>query len=69
MGSFFLLMLECHPDRFFMLSRLQDFFTEANQSHMNALIPKLQEANRCLNELISCTGMVSLSFVFLCFRI
>lgn len=52
-----------------MLSRLQDFFTEANQSRMNALIPKLQEANRCLNELISCTGMVSLSFVFLCFRI
>ncbi|XP_039856486.1 suppressor APC domain-containing protein 2 isoform X1 [Simochromis diagramma] len=38
-------------------SHCADFFTEANQSRMNALIPKLQEANRCLNELISCTGM------------
>ncbi|KAM7368954.1 hypothetical protein PAMP_013254 [Pampus punctatissimus] len=35
----------------------QDFLTEANQSRMNTLIPKLQEVNRCLNELISCTGM------------
>uniref|UniRef100_A0A3Q0STY1 Suppressor APC domain containing 2 n=1 Tax=Amphilophus citrinellus TaxID=61819 RepID=A0A3Q0STY1_AMPCI len=34
----------------------------SSQSRMNVLIPKLQEANRCLNELISCTGMVSLSF-------
>ncbi|XP_071762075.2 suppressor APC domain-containing protein 2 isoform X1 [Centroberyx gerrardi] len=36
-----------------------DFFTEANQSRMNVLIPKLQEVNRCLNDLISCTGMQS----------
>ncbi|KAM4597682.1 suppressor APC domain-containing protein 2-like [Polymixia lowei] len=34
-----------------------DFFTETNQSRMNVLLPKLQEVNRCLNELISCTGM------------
>ncbi|XP_028274379.1 suppressor APC domain-containing protein 2 isoform X2 [Parambassis ranga] len=34
-----------------------DFFTEASQSRMNVLIPKLQEVNRCLNDLISCTGM------------
>uniref|UniRef100_A0A3Q2WG82 Suppressor APC domain containing 2 n=1 Tax=Haplochromis burtoni TaxID=8153 RepID=A0A3Q2WG82_HAPBU len=40
-------------------SHCADFFTEANQSRMNALIPKLQEANRCLNELISCTGMTA----------
>ncbi|XP_041816098.1 suppressor APC domain-containing protein 2 isoform X1 [Chelmon rostratus] len=38
-------------------SHCTDFFTEANQSRMNALIPKLQEVNRCLNDLISCTGM------------
>uniref|UniRef100_A0A3Q1F7R0 Suppressor APC domain containing 2 n=1 Tax=Acanthochromis polyacanthus TaxID=80966 RepID=A0A3Q1F7R0_9TELE len=31
----------------------------ANQSRMNVLIPKLQEVNRCLNDLISCTGMVT----------
>ncbi|KAM3874605.1 suppressor APC domain-containing protein 2 [Diretmus argenteus] len=36
-----------------------DFFTEANQSRMNVLLPKLQEVNRCLNDLISCTGMQS----------
>ncbi|KAM8828641.1 suppressor APC domain-containing protein 2 isoform 2-T2 [Spinachia spinachia] len=34
-----------------------DFFTEANQSRMNVLIPKLQEVNRCLNDLISCSGI------------
>ncbi|XP_029922010.1 suppressor APC domain-containing protein 2 isoform X2 [Myripristis murdjan] len=34
-----------------------DFFTEATQSRMNVLLPKLQEVNRCLNDLISCTGM------------
>ena len=39
----------------------QDFFTEASQSRINVLIPKLQEVNRCLNDLISCTGMVSIS--------
>lgn len=42
----------------------QDFFTEASQSRMNVLIPKLQEVNRCLNDLISCTGMVSLWHIF-----
>ncbi|XP_055730270.1 suppressor APC domain-containing protein 2-like isoform X2 [Salvelinus fontinalis] len=35
-----------------------DFFTESqNQSRMDVLLPKLQEANRCLNDLISCSGM------------
>ncbi|KAG7242498.1 hypothetical protein INR49_020869 [Caranx melampygus] len=38
-------------------SHCTDFFTESNQSRMNLLIPKLQEVNHCLNELISCTGM------------
>ncbi|KAM9307189.1 suppressor APC domain-containing protein 2 isoform 2-T2 [Pholidichthys leucotaenia] len=38
-------------------SHCTDFFTEASQSRMNVLIPKLQEVNRCLNDLISCTGM------------
>ncbi|XP_047425971.1 suppressor APC domain-containing protein 2 isoform X2 [Mugil cephalus] len=38
-------------------SQCTDFFTEASQSRMNVLIPKLQEVNRCLNDLISCTGM------------
>lgn len=37
----------------------QDFFTEASQSRMNVLIPKLQEVNRCLNDLITCNGGVS----------
>ncbi|XP_035464490.2 suppressor APC domain-containing protein 2 isoform X1 [Scophthalmus maximus] len=40
-------------------SHCTDFFTEANQSRMNVLIPKLQEVNHCLNDLISCTGMQS----------
>ncbi|XP_042365914.1 suppressor APC domain-containing protein 2 isoform X1 [Plectropomus leopardus] len=40
-------------------SHCTDFFTEANQSRMNVLIPKLQEVNRCLNDLISCSGMQS----------
>ncbi|CAK6978891.1 suppressor APC domain-containing protein 2 [Scomber scombrus] len=40
-------------------SHCTDFLTEANQSRMNVLIPKLQEVNRCLNDLISCTGMQS----------
>ncbi|TDH02106.1 hypothetical protein EPR50_G00169440 [Perca flavescens] len=40
-------------------SHCADFFTEANQSRMNVLIPKLQEVNRCLNDLISCSGMQS----------
>uniref|UniRef100_A0A8C2ZEU6 Suppressor APC domain containing 2 n=1 Tax=Cyclopterus lumpus TaxID=8103 RepID=A0A8C2ZEU6_CYCLU len=38
-------------------SQSTDFFTEANQSRMNVLIPKLQEVNRCLNDLISCSGI------------
>ncbi|KAM6985374.1 suppressor APC domain-containing protein 2 isoform 2-T2 [Aplochiton taeniatus] len=33
-----------------------DFFAEASQSRMNVLLPKLQEVNRCLNDLISCSG-------------
>ncbi|KAA8584551.1 hypothetical protein FQN60_008336 [Etheostoma spectabile] len=40
-------------------SHCPEFFTEANQSRMNVLIPKLQEVNRCLNDLISCSGMQS----------
>ncbi|GLD48972.1 suppressor APC domain-containing protein 2 isoform X3 [Lates japonicus] len=40
-------------------SHCTDFFTEASQSRMNVLIPKLQEVNHCLNDLISCTGMPS----------
>lgn len=40
-------------------SHCTDFLTEANQSRMNVLIPKLQEVNRCLNDLISCSGMQS----------
>ncbi|KAM3599171.1 uncharacterized protein V6R79_001160 [Siganus canaliculatus] len=40
-------------------SHCADFFTEASQSRMNVLIPKLQEVNRCLNDLITCTGMQS----------
>ncbi|XP_056259653.1 suppressor APC domain-containing protein 2 isoform X1 [Seriola aureovittata] len=40
-------------------SHCTDFFTETNQSRMNVLIPKLQEVNHCLNDLISCTGMQS----------
>ncbi|KAF5909439.1 suppressor APC domain-containing protein 2, partial [Clarias magur] len=34
-----------------------DFLTESNQCRLNVLLPKLQEVNRCLNELISCSGM------------
>ncbi|XP_063066458.1 suppressor APC domain-containing protein 2 isoform X2 [Engraulis encrasicolus] len=34
-----------------------DFLTESSQSRINALLPKLQEVNRCLNDLISCSGM------------
>ncbi|XP_077353943.1 suppressor APC domain-containing protein 2 [Festucalex cinctus] len=40
-------------------SQCTDFFTEANQSRINILIPKLQEVNRCLNDLICCNGMSS----------
>ncbi|CAF99182.1 unnamed protein product [Tetraodon nigroviridis] len=38
-------------------SQCTDFFTEATQSRMNVLIPKLQEVNRCLNDLITCSGV------------
>ncbi|XP_061590102.1 suppressor APC domain-containing protein 2 isoform X2 [Cololabis saira] len=38
-------------------SHCTDFFTEASQSRMNVLIPKLQDVNRCLNDLISCAGV------------
>ncbi|XP_035628255.1 suppressor APC domain-containing protein 2-like isoform X2 [Oncorhynchus keta] len=35
-----------------------DSFAESqNQSHRNVLLPKLQEVNRCLNDLISCSGV------------
>lgn len=34
-----------------------EFFPEATQSRMNVLIPKLQEVNRCLNDLLTSTGM------------
>lgn len=47
----------------------QDFITEASQSRMNVLIPKLQDVNRCLNDLISCPGMVSVkssNMILLC---
>ncbi|KAM4532547.1 suppressor APC domain-containing protein 2 isoform 2-T2 [Fundulus diaphanus] len=37
-------------------SHCTEFFTDASPSRMNVLIPKLQEVNRCLNDLISCTG-------------
>ncbi|TSL28189.1 Suppressor APC domain-containing protein 2 [Bagarius yarrelli] len=37
---------------------LNDFLSETNQSRLNVLLPKLQEVNRCLNELISCSGML-----------
>ncbi|KAF7217148.1 suppressor APC domain-containing protein 2 isoform X2 [Nothobranchius furzeri] len=40
-------------------SHCTDFITEASQSRMNVIIPKLQEVNRCLNDLISCPGMPS----------
>ncbi|XP_064828200.1 suppressor APC domain-containing protein 2-like isoform X2 [Oncorhynchus masou masou] len=37
-----------------------DSFAESqNQSHRNVLLPKLQEVNRCLNDLISCSGAQS----------
>uniref|UniRef100_A0A3Q2ST83 Suppressor APC domain containing 2 n=1 Tax=Fundulus heteroclitus TaxID=8078 RepID=A0A3Q2ST83_FUNHE len=40
-------------------SHCTEFFTDASPSRMNVLIPKLQEVNRCLNDLISCTGTQS----------
>ncbi|XP_061117886.1 suppressor APC domain-containing protein 2 [Conger conger] len=38
-------------------SQCSDFFTESSQTRLNAILPKLQEVNRCLNDLISCSGM------------
>ncbi|XP_072529437.1 suppressor APC domain-containing protein 2 [Salminus brasiliensis] len=38
-------------------SHCTDFMTESSQSRLNVLLPKLQEVNRCLNDLISCSGM------------
>ncbi|XP_033846286.1 suppressor APC domain-containing protein 2 [Periophthalmus magnuspinnatus] len=38
-------------------SKCTDFFNDASQCRMNVLIPKLQEVNRCLSDLITCTGM------------
>lgn len=42
-------------------SQCTDFFNEATQCRMNVLIPKLQEVNRCLSDLITCTGMQPIS--------
>uniref|UniRef100_A0A452HDF1 Uncharacterized protein n=1 Tax=Gopherus agassizii TaxID=38772 RepID=A0A452HDF1_9SAUR len=33
-----------------------DFFPEGSQSHLGRLLPKLQEVNRCLGELLSTSG-------------
>uniref|UniRef100_A0A8C6SLG7 Suppressor APC domain-containing protein n=1 Tax=Neogobius melanostomus TaxID=47308 RepID=A0A8C6SLG7_9GOBI len=38
-------------------SQCTDFLNEATQCRMNVLIPKLQEVNRCLSDLITCSGM------------
>ncbi|XP_064165614.1 suppressor APC domain-containing protein 2 [Anguilla rostrata] len=38
-------------------SQCPDFFTESSQTRLNAILPKLQEVNRSLNDLISCSGM------------
>ncbi|KAL6463711.1 hypothetical protein MHYP_G00281020 [Metynnis hypsauchen] len=38
-------------------SHCTDFLTESSQSRLNVLLPKLQEVNRCLNDLISYSGM------------
>uniref|UniRef100_A0A8C4WS13 Suppressor APC domain containing 2 n=1 Tax=Gopherus evgoodei TaxID=1825980 RepID=A0A8C4WS13_9SAUR len=35
-----------------------DFFPEGSQSHLGRLLPKLQEVNRCLGELLSTSGKV-----------
>lgn len=42
-------------------SQCTDFFNEATQCRMNVLIPKLQEVNRCLSDLITCAGMQPVS--------
>ncbi|KAG7481061.1 hypothetical protein MATL_G00062850 [Megalops atlanticus] len=38
-------------------SHCTDFFTEPTQSRLNLLLPKLQEVNHCLSDLLSCSGM------------
>uniref|UniRef100_A0A8C4SSX1 Suppressor APC domain containing 2 n=1 Tax=Erpetoichthys calabaricus TaxID=27687 RepID=A0A8C4SSX1_ERPCA len=40
-----------------------DLFSEACQGRLNQLLPKLQEVNRCINELLSSSGKVSGCFV------
>lgn len=42
---------------FFFFPILQDF-PEGGQSHLGCLVPKLQEVNRCLNDLLSIAGKV-----------
>lgn len=36
----------------------QEFLLEGRQSHLGHLIPKLQEVNRCLGDLLATTGKV-----------
>ncbi|KAI1905089.1 hypothetical protein AGOR_G00012340 [Albula goreensis] len=38
-------------------SQCADLFAESSQTRLNVLLPKLQEVNRCLSDLISCSGM------------
>ncbi|XP_028830601.1 suppressor APC domain-containing protein 2 [Denticeps clupeoides] len=38
-------------------SNCTDFSSESSESRLNVLLPKLQEVNHCLNDLISCAGM------------
>ncbi|KAJ8347003.1 hypothetical protein SKAU_G00284040 [Synaphobranchus kaupii] len=38
-------------------SQCSDFFTESSQTRLNVILPKLQEVNHCLSDLISCSGM------------
>ncbi|KAG9353861.1 hypothetical protein JZ751_011985 [Albula glossodonta] len=38
-------------------SQCADLFPESSQTRLNVLLPKLQEVNRCLSDLISCSGM------------
>lgn len=45
------------PSLFF-LPVPQDFLPEGGQSHLGRLVPKLQEVNRCLGDLLSTAGKV-----------
>ncbi|XP_036383908.1 suppressor APC domain-containing protein 2-like [Megalops cyprinoides] len=38
-------------------SHCTDFFAVPTQSRLNLLLPKLQEVNHCLSDLLSCSGM------------